>query len=87
MKGELPKNWNEAVAQAMQTAAKQTAPQATRQSSQAMLNAIAPCLPEFVGGSADLTGSNNTLTEGSRKPSRTTMPRATTSITACASSA
>ena len=46
MKGDLPKNWNEAVAQAMQTAAQQSAPQATRQSSQAMLNAIAPFLPE-----------------------------------------
>jgi transketolase len=59
--GELPKGWREAVAQAMIVAAKQTAPQATRQSSQAVLNAIAPSLPEFLGGSADLTGSNNTL--------------------------
>ena len=48
----------------MATAAKQTAPQATRQSSQAMLNAIAPLLPDFIGGSADLTGSNNTQHQG-----------------------
>src|SRR5262245_15141319 len=61
MKGDLPANWADAVKQAMQTAAAQSAPQATRQSSQAMINALAPLLPDFVGGSADLTGSNNTL--------------------------
>ncbi len=37
---------------------------ATRQSSGAVLNVVAPLLPELVGGSADLTGSNNTLFEG-----------------------
>jgi len=49
---------------ALHAASQQTGPQATRQSSQAILNAIAPSLPEFVGGSADLTGSNNTLVKG-----------------------
>jgi transketolase len=49
---------------ALHAASQQTAPQATRQSSQAILNAIAPSLPEFIGGSADLTGSNNTLVKG-----------------------
>ena len=33
---------------------------ATRQSSQKVLEALAPVLPELIGGSADLTGSNNT---------------------------
>jgi transketolase len=33
---------------------------ATRQSSQKVLDALAPVLPELIGGSADLTGSNNT---------------------------
>ncbi len=66
MRGDLPEDWNEAVKQAMQTAAQQSAPQATRQSSQSMLNAIAPRLPEFVGGSADLTGSNNTNVKDSK---------------------
>jgi len=37
---------------------------ATRQSSQTALEAINPVLPELIGGSADLTGSNNTLTKG-----------------------
>ena len=33
---------------------------ATRQSSEMVINAISPHMPELVGGSADLTGSNNT---------------------------
>jgi transketolase len=33
---------------------------ATRKSSEAVLDAVAPHVPEFVGGSADLTESNNT---------------------------
>ncbi len=36
---------------------------ATRQLSQKVLDAIAPHFPEMVGGSADLTGSNNTKTK------------------------
>jgi transketolase len=65
-KGDLPKNWSETVAKAYAEAAKQTAPQATRQSSQATLNALNPGLPEFFGGSADLTPSNNTNTKLSK---------------------
>jgi transketolase len=38
---------------------------ATRQSSQAALNHLGPLLPELLGGSADLTGSNNTRIKGS----------------------
>jgi len=37
---------------------------ATRKSSEMALGVINACLPETIGGSADLTGSNNTLTEG-----------------------
>ena len=52
---------------------KQTAPQATRQSSQAVLNVLGPALPELLGGSADLTPSNNTLFKDARTitPART----------------
>ncbi|HEV7714773.1 MAG TPA: transketolase, partial [Steroidobacteraceae bacterium] len=64
--GELPKNWPEMVANAYAQAAKQTAPQASRSSSQATLNVLTPGLPDFLGGSADLTGSNNTDTKVSR---------------------
>jgi transketolase len=38
---------------------------ATRQSSQAALNAFGPALPELIGGSADLTPSNGTLRKDS----------------------
>ncbi len=68
--GELPRSWRETVAVALGEAARQRAPQATRQSSQATLNAIAPSLPDFLGGSADLTGSNNTLTQLSKPISK-----------------
>jgi transketolase len=48
------------------TAAAQAAakPVATRQSSQAVLDGLASRLPELLGGSADLTGSNNTRIKG-----------------------
>jgi transketolase len=39
--------------------------QATRAASGKVLNAIAATLPELIGGSADLTGSNNTQIKGS----------------------
>ena len=39
-------------------------PQATRAASGKVLNAIAAKLPELIGGSADLTGSNNTEIKG-----------------------
>jgi transketolase len=48
-------------AAAAQAAAK---PVATRQSSQAVLDGLATRLPELLGGSADLTGSNNTRIKG-----------------------
>ncbi len=62
-------------------------PVATRQSSQAVLNALGPKLPELLGGSADLTGSNNTRIKGARAVHRRDDRPATTCITACASSA
>jgi transketolase len=67
MRGELPGNWRDTVSQALAAGLAQTAPQATRQSSQATLNVIAPLVPEIVGGSADLTGSNNTKFKAARE--------------------
>jgi transketolase len=61
MNGELPTKWREHAAKAIETLAASAKPMATRKSSQAALEAFAPALPELVGGSADLTGSNNTL--------------------------
>ena len=65
-RGELPHNWADTARATLDAALKQTTPQATRQSSQASLNVLAPGLPELFGGSADLTGSNNTLFKGAR---------------------
>ena len=64
MKGDLPSNAFEHIDQqiVVQTAAKPTA--ATRVSSGAALEALFPWIPEMVGGSADLTGSNNTFIKG-----------------------
>ncbi len=66
MKGELPASWrdvvNEYVAQTVQAAANL----ATRQASQQALNAFGPRVPEMFGGSADLTGSNNTNRKDTR---------------------
>jgi transketolase len=63
--GDLPKDWaafaDEAIA-AIDSAAESMA---TRKASLVALNAFAPALPELVGGSADLTGSNLTKHDGS----------------------
>jgi transketolase len=60
MSGELPKGWAEHAAAAIEQTAAAGKSMATRKASQAALEAFAPRLPELVGGSADLTGSNNT---------------------------
>ena len=58
--GELPANFASTVNE-LKTAIASEAPKiATRQSSQKVIEALAPIMPEFIGGSADLTGSNNT---------------------------
>ncbi|HXV39422.1 MAG TPA: transketolase [Steroidobacteraceae bacterium] len=60
MAGELPAGFDAAIAEGAAAAQAAAQPLATRQSSQAVLNAIGPRMPELLGGSADLTGSNNT---------------------------
>jgi transketolase len=61
MNGELPAKWSEHAAKVVDAISTSAKPMATRKSSQVALEAFAPILPELVGGSADLTGSNNTL--------------------------
>jgi len=57
---ELAAGWREALG-AVKTKFASEAPKiATRQASGAVLDALAPVMPELVGGSADLTPSNNT---------------------------
>jgi transketolase len=65
--GELPTGWPEVVRKHIEQTSQMTNALATRQCSQASLNAYGPGLPELFGGSADLTPSNNT----NRKDSRT----------------
>ncbi|HUW29684.1 MAG TPA: transketolase [Sulfuriferula sp.] len=60
MAGDLPANWNAHLAQAVAAINAKGETVATRKASQIAINALAPALPEFLGGSADLTGSNLT---------------------------
>jgi transketolase len=70
MRGDLPEGFAGAVRELIATAAQQAASIATRQASQSALNALGPRLPELIGGSADLTGSNNTRRKDSRPITR-----------------
>lgn len=60
LRGDLPASWPEAVMDALVDAGEKQESMATRKASQKALNALAPALPELLGGSADLTGSNLT---------------------------
>ncbi len=64
MKGELPANWKAHVAEKLAVINAKAETVATRKASQIAINALAPALPEFLGGSADLTVSNLTNWEG-----------------------
>ena len=68
--GARPASWPELLREALEAARQQRAAQATRQSSQAVLDRLGPALPELIGGSADLTPSNNTLFKGARTIAR-----------------
>ncbi|MGD1855371.1 MAG: transketolase [Leptolyngbyaceae cyanobacterium] len=57
LSGKLPDGWEAA----LPTYAPGSKAIATRKASEATLNALAPAVPELVGGSADLAKSNNTL--------------------------
>ena len=61
--GGLPGLVEDAFATLKQTIAENPVEVATRSASQHVLEAITPVVPEMVGGSADLTGSNNTRTK------------------------
>lgn len=70
--GQLPENWPQKANGHIQATLKNAESIATRKASLACLNAYAPDLPELVGGSADLTGSNLTLWENSTAISKNT---------------
>jgi transketolase len=71
MNGEFPANWEAEAAAYIKATAEKGETKATRQASQAAINGYAPVLPELLGGSADLTGSNNTNWKGSVSISHT----------------
>ena len=60
MKGELPGKLNDVIDAYIATCVEKKETIATRKASQNAIQALAPVLPEFLGGSADLTGSNLT---------------------------
>ncbi len=75
IKGELPANWEQVSAEYIAAVNEKAESPATRKASQNSITAYAAALPEFLGGSADLTPSNltnwpdakaitNTVTDG-----------------------
>lgn len=60
LRGELPHNWDQGLNALIETWTAEAPALATRQSSEKVLDVVALSLPELIGGSADLTGSNNT---------------------------
>lgn len=60
LSGKLPEGWEKA----LPTYKPEDKALATRKTSEMTLNALAPVLPELIGGSADLTHSNYTLLKG-----------------------
>ncbi|MEA2756019.1 MAG: transketolase, partial [Aliidongia sp.] len=67
MRNELTPGWETAIAETVAKFAADRPKIATRQASQIVLEALAARLPELIGGSADLTGSNLTKAK-SQKP-------------------
>ena len=66
MRGELPEEFAAAAARYVQDTQDKGENIASRKASQNALQALAPLLPELVGGSADLAGSNLTLWKGAQ---------------------
>jgi transketolase len=72
MRGQLKADFSRQAQAALDAMAMATDAVATRKASQLALDALAPALPEFLGGSADLTGSNLTNFKGCVKAGRDT---------------
>jgi len=62
--GDLTKEVNEIISSFVSLVKKDAPKVATRKASEMVLNALVPGLPEMLGGSADLTGSNLTKAKG-----------------------
>ncbi len=64
--GDLPADWEEKASAFVDAVAAKAESIATRKASQNALDGFGPLLPELLGGSADLAGSNLTLWKGSK---------------------
>ncbi len=64
--GKLPDDWKSTIEGLIEQSLKADKAIATRKASHNVLNAIAPRLPELIGGSADLTESNLTKWDGAQ---------------------
>ena len=64
IEGELPEGWNETITEFAQRGQNEGASLETRKASGQCLNVLGPEVTELLGGSADLTGSNNTQWDG-----------------------
>ncbi len=65
IKGQLPDNWNDIAQEYINSIVDKAESIASRKASQNAIEAYAKHLPEMIGGSADLTGSNLTNWSGS----------------------
>lgn len=66
MQGDLPSNWQTEANAFIKSVNDKAETIASRKASQNALNGFGPLLPEFLGGSADLAGSNLTIWSGSK---------------------
>jgi len=66
MSGELPADWERKAWEFIKSVDAKAEKIASRKASQNALNGYGPMLPELLGGSADLAGSNLTLWSGSK---------------------
>ncbi len=64
MRGDLPEGWEDKLDDLKRVIINDPPKLATRQASQKVLNVLSSAIPELIGGSADLTGSNGTLADG-----------------------
>ena len=70
MAGDLPQGWEARLAEHVAAVQKSGDAKATRIASKETLDAVAPAVPELLGGSADLTGSVGTLWKGAQAVTR-----------------
>ena len=66
MASQLPADWLQIAQRCLDSIEAAGGKDATRKSSEKVLNELGAALPELIGGSADLTGSNNTWHSSSR---------------------